>query len=437
MSREINSVAVLGAGTMGTGIAGLCAERDRKVLLLDVSMEAAEKALERILNGRPPALDTPEKASNITLGTLEDDLEKIADCDWICEAVIEDVETKRALFNRLEPLRKDGSVISTNTSGIPLKDITEGMPERLRKDIVVTHFFNPVKIMRLLEIVPGVDTTQDVVDTLASFCGKELGKGVVHAKDTVNFIGNRIGCYWMLSGLHHANTALEDGLSMEKIDALMSGPVGLPPTGLYGLIDLIGLDVMDFVGKNLSVNLPDGDVGSNFIAFPEAEQAMLERGQLGRKSGGGFYRIQKLDDGSKKKETYDLASGDWRDAVAVELDDAHRGLDVLLGDDAEGQFAWRTMGGTLWYAANLVGEISDDVVNVDRAMRWGFAWAKGPFEMLDALGPKAVIEKIKSSGLPMARMLSVLEDAGVDTFYRNDGTEFLGLDGQYHSVPAE
>ncbi len=308
MAREINSVAVLGAGTMGTGIAGLCAERDCKVLLLDVSMEAAENALDRILSGRPPALDTPEKASNITLGTLSDDLEKIADCDWICEAVIEDIETKRALFERLELLRKDGSVISTNTSGIPLKDITEGMPERLRKDIVVTHFFNPVKVMRLLEVVPGVDTTPNVIDTLANFCTAELGKGVVHAKDTVNFIGNRIGCYWMLSGLHHAGAALDAGVNMETIDALMSGPVGLPPTGLYGLIDLIGLDIMDFVGKNLDINLPANDSGRKFTGFPMAEQAMLERGQLGRKSGGGFYRMQKLEDGSKKKETFDLNS---------------------------------------------------------------------------------------------------------------------------------
>ena len=437
MTQEIKSVAVLGAGTMGTGIAGLCAERDRKVLLLDVSMDAAEQALERILNGRPPALDTPEKASNITLGTLADDLDKIADYDWICEAVIEDVETKRALFERLEPLRKDGSVVSTNTSGIPLRDITDGMPERLRRDVVVTHFFNPVKVMRLLEIVPGVDTSPDVVDRLAAFCGRELGKGVVHAKDTVNFIGNRIGCYWMLTGLHHGGKALDEGLNMETIDALMSGPVGLPPTGLYGLIDLIGLDVMDFVGKNLAINLPAGDVGADFTAFPKAEQAMLERGQLGRKSGGGFYRMQKLDDGSKKKETFDLKTGDWRDALTIELDDSHRTLDVLLGDDAEGRFAWHTMGGTLSYAADLVPQISDDVVNVDRAMRWGFAWARGPFELLDALGPNKVIAKIEASGLHVPNMLAVLRDAGADSFYRNDGTEFLGTDGTYHPVPPE
>ena len=224
---------------------------------------------------------------------------------------------------------------------------------------------------------------------------------------------------------------------METIDALMSGPVGLPPTGLYGLIDLIGLDIMDFVGKNLALNLPDGDVGSAFTSFPKPEQAMLERGQLGRKSGGGFYRMQKLDDGSRKKETYDLKSGDWRDALEIELADQHRSADMMLGEDSESSFAWRTMGGTLWYAAHLVPEISDDIVNIDRAMRWGFAWAKGPFEMLDEIGPARFTEKLKSGGLPVAHMLGVLEQAGASTFYKNGRTEFLGADGTYHPTPLE
>ncbi|MDD9878691.1 MAG: 3-hydroxyacyl-CoA dehydrogenase family protein, partial [Magnetovibrio sp.] len=298
MTREIGSVAVIGGGTMGTGIAGLCAQRGHKVLLLEVSAEAAEKAKDRIINGRPPAVDEPDKADNITFGTIDGDLDAIAGYDWICEAVIEDLATKRELFEKLEPLRRDGSVVSTNTSGIPLRDITEDMPERLRRDIAVTHFFNPVKIMRLMELIPGKETTPDVMEALAQFTGGVLGKGVVYAKDTVNFIGNRIGCYWMLTGLHHAGEALKAGVTMEEIDALMSGPVGLPPTGLYGLIDLIGLDVMDLVGKNLAVNLPPGDLGVDFVALPNDVHAMLERGQIGRKAGAGFYRMQKLDDGS-------------------------------------------------------------------------------------------------------------------------------------------
>ncbi|UCH74607.1 MAG: 3-hydroxyacyl-CoA dehydrogenase family protein [Rhodospirillales bacterium] len=435
MARSIESVAVLGGGTMGSGIAGACAQAGCRVLLLDVSREAAEQALDRIVNGRPPAVDDDEAAGRIALGSF-DDLEKITDYDWICEAVIEDLDTKRALFARLEPLRRDGSVVSTNTSGIPLRAITEGMPERLRRDVTVTHFFNPVKVMKLMELVPGAETTPDVIDAFAEFCGKRLGKGVVHAKDTVNFIGNRIGCFWMLSGLHKARAALESGLSMEMVDAVMGAPAGLPSTGLYGLIDLIGLDVMDFVAKNLEKNLPADDPGRAYLALPPAEQEMLARGQLGRKTGGGFYKMIKHEDGSRSKETFDLLAGEWRPAEAATP--THADIRALFAaDDAQGRFAWALMGGTLAYAADLVPEISDDIVNVDRAMRWGFAWKQGPFEMLDVLDPPAVITRLEQNHRPVPNMLALLRDAGVDRFYRDEGKEFLGTDGRYHAVPAD
>ncbi len=437
MAREINSVAVIGGGTMGGGIAGLCAQMDKPVLLLEVSMEAGEKALERIKSGRPPAVDDPEKAANITLGTIDDDLHKIADCDWICEAIIEDLDAKRAIMEKLEPLRRDGSIVSTNTSGIPLKDITDGMPERLRRDIAVTHFFNPVKVMRLLELVPGEATTPDVIDALTDFCRNTLGKGVVNAKDTVNFIGNRIGCFWMMRGLHEAGEALKAGLSMEEVDALMSAPVGLPPTGLYGLIDLIGLDVMDLVGENLAINLPAGDLCADFTALPQPERAMLERGQIGRKAGAGFYRMQKLDDGTRKTEVYDLVQDAWRDTEQAAVSDAHKGPKGMFEDDAQGKLAWNIMGSTLLYAADLVPEIAEDVVNVDRAMKWGYAWGWGPFELLDEVGPARVIEKLTASGHAIPGMLKVLQGAGADSFYRNGGSEYLGTDGEYHQTPPE
>ncbi len=433
MARGIESVAVLGGGTMGSGIAGACAQAGCKVLLLDVNQEAAEKALDRIVNGRPPAVDDAEAEGRIELGSF-DDLARIKDYDWICEAVIEDLETKRALFERLEPLRRDGSVVSTNTSGIPLRAITEAMPERLRRDVTVTHFFNPVKVMKLMELVPGPETTPDVIEAFAGFCGKRLGKGVVHAKDTVNFIGNRIGCFWMLSGLHKARAALESGLSMERVDAVMGAPVGLPSTGLYGLIDLIGLDVMDFVAKNLEKNLPADDPGRAYLDLPPAEQEMLARGQLGRKSGGGFYKLTKNADGSRSKETFDLMTGAWR--PAEDAASAHGEIRSLFAAaDAEGRFAWALMGGTLSYAAALVPEISDDIVNVDRAMRWGFAWKQGPFELLDALDPAAVITRLEQNHRPVPNMLALLRDAGAESFYRDEGKEFLGTDGRYHTVP--
>ncbi len=426
MSRQIESVAVLGCGTMGSGIAAASAAAGCRVLMLDVSTDAVERGLETVDEGDRHLVET---------GTLDDDLARIADYDWICEAIVEDVGVKRALFATVEPLRKDGSVISSNTSGIPLRDIAAGLPDRFQADVAITHFFNPVRVMKLFELVPGARTTPDVIEAFADFGAAKLGKGVVHAKDTVNFIGNRIGCFFMLSGLHRAKPFLADGMTQETVDAVLAKPVGLPPTGLYGLIDLIGLDVMDLVGKNLAVNLPDGDAGRAYTSFPPAEQRMLARGQLGRKSRelGGFGRVQKLDDGAKKKETFDLVAEEWRDAVAPDLAGVPGDLGAVLFDDSpHGDLAWQVFGGTLRYAAGLVPEIADDIVNIDNAIRWGFNWAQGPFELLDTIGPDRVIAKIRAEGGELPAMLQVLADSGSPTFYR--AGEYLGVDGDWHAL---
>ena len=435
MVQRIDRVAVIGAGTMGSGIAALCAEAGCTVRLLDVSADLAARAVARMGEGRAPMLDDAAAAERITTGAIEPDLALIGDADWVCEAVIEDLATKRRLFERIEGARKDGAVLSTNTSGIPLRAITEGMPARLRRDIAVTHFFNPVKVMKLLELVPGADTRREVVDTLAAFCTERLGKGVVHGKDTVNFIANRIGCFWMLAGLHHGEAARREGLAVEEIDALLSGPFGIPSTGLYGLLDLVGLDVMDLVARNLAANLPPNDAGRAIASLPPAEQAMVARGQIGRKAGAGFYRMQKGPDGSRIKEVFEPADESWRPARPVELAPAHRdAASLLFADDAAGRLAWAVMGGTLAYAADLVPEIADDIVNVDRAMRWGFNWADGPFELLDRLGPAGVASRIEAAGEPVPHMLRVLRRAGAERFYR-DGREQLGPDGAFHPVP--
>ncbi len=424
-SREIESVAVLGCGTMGAGIAAASAAAGCRVLMLDMTTEAADKAAEQV---------DEEHRHLVTTGSLDADLAAIADYDWVCEAIIEDLDTKRALFERVEEVRRDGSVVSSNTSGIPLRDISEGFGDRFRHDVAITHFFNPVRVMKLFELVPGADTDQEVIDAFARFGAERLNKGVVHAKDTVNFIGNRIGCYLMLSGLHRAKPYLADGMNQETIDAVLGQPVGLPPTGVYGLIDLIGLDVMDLVGKNLAVNLPEGDDGLAFTNFPEAEQRMLERGQLGRKARGGFGRVQRNEDGSKTKETFDLVTEEWRAAAEADLDGVPADLGaVLFEESAAGNLAWDVFGRTLCYAANLIPEIADDPVNVDNAIKWGFNWVKGPFEMLDHLGPARVIERIEAEGGTVPSMLATLRDAGAETFYR-DG-EYLGPDGAWHPLP--
>ena len=437
MQRTINKVAVIGAGTMGAGIAGICAMAGNDVVLLDMQRELAEKAIERLLGGRKPAI-TEEAAARITCGEIEGDLSSLSDCDWICEAIIENLQIKRDLFTKLEPVRKAGSIITTNTSGIPLRDIYTDMPGNLAKDIAVTHFFNPPHVMRLLELVPGTQTDPDVTAALTDYCGKTLGKGVVNAKDTVNFIGNRIGCFWMLAGLHKARAAVMHGVSMEEIDAVMSEPMGLPPTGMYGLVDLIGLDVMNFVGKNLKDNLPASDTCLQYCDFPETEQAMFDAGQLGRKSGGGFYKLTRNDDGSKTMEVYDLRTSAWRLALDFELDEEHGDYTTLLYADSElGKFAWELMSAVFCYAADLVPEIADDIVNIDRAMRWGFNWAQGPFEMMDALGPQQLADKLQSEGRAVPSMLAKLLASGNGRFYAEGSGEYFGVDGSYHAMPSE
>ena len=434
---DIKKVAVLGAGTMGSGIAGVCANAGCNVLLLDLEKSAADSAKEKLVAGRSPVIADETSLDHIETGSFDTDLQRLAECDWICEVVVENLDIKRELFTRVEAARSSGSIISTNTSGIPLRDMYKDMPERLQQDIAVTHFFNPVHIMRLVELVPGEHTRAEVITTLADFLGNTLSKGVVYAKDTVNFIGNRIGCMWMLSGLHIAESAMENGeLNIETVDALMSAPVGLPATGLFGLVDLIGLDVMYNVAKNLEVNLPADDAGRAYTGFTDSVQKLYDRGQLGRKTGGGFYKLTRHDDGSKTMEVFDLAADSWRPSETPVLADEDSDLPSLYaGNSASARFVRDVMTMTLGYSASLVPEISDDIVNVDRAMRWGFGWQRGPFELIDQVGANTLAADIKDRGLPMPDMLKLLLDTGETSFYRNDGTEYFGTDGNWHTLP--
>ena len=434
-NRRIKSVAVLGAGTMGTGIAAACASAGCKTVMLDITEELAQSGKERMLLGRFPMLDDPSAADLITVGSFDESFELAGQADWICEAVIEDLEIKRSVFSRLEQVRKSGSVVSTNTSGIPLRSIYSGMPSRFKEDVVVTHFFNPVKAMRLLEIVPGEDTTSDVVESLVDFCRNTLGKGVVIAKDTVNFIGNRIGCFWMLAGLHKGSQARKDGIAVDRMDALLSASMEIPPTGLYGLIDLVGLDVMNLVADNLDQNLPKNDVGRFYVQLPEQEKAMLASGQLGRKTGGGFYRMLKNKDGSRLKEIFDPESRDWSPAQKFNIEKDPRSL--MIESSVEGRYVWELVSETLCYAADLIPEISDDIVNIDRAMRWGFNWRKGPFQLLDSFGNDAVIQRLQSEGRAVPRMLQLLQASGNSSFYDHENNRFFGDDGQFHEMPEE
>jgi len=442
MSRKIEKVAVLGTGTMGAGIAAICASKGLDVLFMDMPAKdgdrnaMANNAKAMMTEGRAPMLDDASDVERIDVGNFEDDMARLSEVDWIVEVIIEDLAIKRSLFEKVEAARKDGSIVTTNTSGILLHKITEGMPARLCHDIAVTHFFNPVKVMKLVELIPGEDTSPEVMDALADILGNRLDKGVVWAKDTVNFIANRIGCFFLLAGMNEAAGAFANGLSMEDMDAALGAPVGVPPTALFGLVDLVGLDVMALVSQNLRDNLPADDKGRAYASLPAKVAAMYDRGQIGRKAGGGFYRMRKTDDGGKVKEIFDLKNENWRDAAVAELAEDQQNLDgIMFGDSDVSGFVRTVMGGTALYAAELIPDISDDVVNIDRAMRWGFNWRQGPFEIIDALGADKVIEKLEAGGKPLPKMLQILKDADGDSFYRNEGKEFLGVDGSYHPVP--
>jgi 3-hydroxyacyl-CoA dehydrogenase len=443
MAGEIRKVAVIGSGTMGAGIAALAASKGADVLLLDMPAKEGDRnaiaagARGRMLEGKAPMLDDPAVANRIHVGNFDDDLGKLAACDWIVEVIVENLAIKRQMFERLEKARRDGSILTTNTSGIPLHAITEGMPARLQKDVAVTHFFNPVKVMKLVELVPGAGMDKAQLDRIAAYLDADLGKGVVWAKDTVNFIANRIGCFWMLAGLNEAQAALDAGLDIEDLDAALGAPVGVPPTALYGLLDLVGLDVLGLVATNLQQNLSATDAGRPYAQLPAKVDAMYKRGQIGRKAGGGFYRMSKADDGGRLKETFDLKTESWRPSKTATLTTEQQTLVGLLGGDDElSRFVWKTMGATMAYAADLVPQIADDIVNVDRAMRWGFNWRMGPFEMIDAVGAEQFTTWLRMRSGTVPKMLQVMQNTGAKSFYRNDGKEYLGVDGTYHPVLA-
>ena len=424
---------------MGLGIAALCANAGHDVLLLDLTKESCDDALPRLLSGRSPIVEDEATLSRISTGSFDEDSHKLVECQWICEAVVENVEIKRAVFLNIEKYRSEGSIISTNTSGIPLRDIYTDMPMRLQQDIAVSHFFNPVHMMRLVELVPGEHTRPEVITSLAAFLGGRMGKGVVYAKDTVNFIGNRIGCMWINAGIHAAEKAImQKSLSIEEIDAVLGEPIGLPATGLYALTDLIGIDVMVNVNKNLFENLPENDFSRQFINLTPSIQRMYDNGQLGRKTGGGFYKLIRNDDGSKYMEIFDITDDSWKVQQQITLADNENSFHSLFNQsDARGELVRELMFSTLYYAADLVAEIADDIVNVDRAMRWGFAWQKGPFQLIDEIGVNAIVSVAQEKNMAIPRMISLLVETGETQFYRNNETKFFTVDGNWHTVPPE
>jgi 3-hydroxyacyl-CoA dehydrogenase len=392
MMTDIKQVAVLGSGVMGSGIACVLANAGIPVLLLDLPAKdgprnaIVEGAIEKQLKSGTPGFAHKKFAKLVTPGNFEDDLGKLAECDWIIEVVVEKLAIKHDVYKKISAVRKKGSIVSSNTSTIPLAELLHGMPEDLAQDFIITHFFNPPRFMRLLEVVPSPQFDAARFKSFCDFADRALGKGVVQTKDTPGFLANRIGVYWMTAGLIDA---MNLGITVEEADAVMGKPLGFPKTGMFGLYDLIGIDLMPLIAQEMLNTLPKDDAFRTLYNLPELVKKMIADGYTGRKGKGGFTRMVAEPDGKKKKEIIDLKTGEYRAEKKAKLesvDAAKLGLAALFSHpDIGGRYAQSVMLKTLHYAASLIPEISDDIYSVDAAMQMGYNWKYGPFQMIDRL----------------------------------------------------
>jgi len=436
----IGKVAVIGSGVMGSGIAAQAANAGLEVILLDiVANEGADRnsvaaeAVERMRKTNPAPLMHPRNAARIRPGNLEDHLDWLSDCDLVIEVVLENLEIKRDLYRKIDTHRRADCIVTSNTSTIPLDHLVADMPEGFRQHFAVTHFFNPPRYMRLLELVGGPDTQAEVISSLRDFGDQLLGKSVVDCKDTPGFIANRIGILWMGVAVRFA---FEDGITVEEADAVIGKPMGIPKTGIFGLLDLVGIDLQPHVERSMLSLLPENDMYRNIHRRSEFIEKMIADGYTGRKGKGGFYRLNRSD-GGKVKEALDLVTGEYHRASKPTLESveaARAGLRKLVDHpDRGGQYAWRVLSHTLSYAASLVPEIADNIHAVDEAMKNGYAWKWGPFELIDKLGARWFAERLAAEGMAVP---TLLEKVGDGSFYRIEGgqLQYFGTDGSYHDV---
>jgi 3-hydroxyacyl-CoA dehydrogenase len=431
--RTLRQVAVLGAGTMGARIAAHFANAGVPALLLDIVLPAerdrnaaARKGVESAAKQKPGGFFTEAGRALVTPGNFEDDLAKIAGCDWVIEAVTENLAIKRDLWKRVDAVRKPDALLSTNTSGIPLALISEGFPADFRRRFLGTHFFNPPRYLHLLELIPGADTDSEILAFVRDFADRRLGKGVVPCKDTPNFIANRIGSF--LGGTI-AKYTVEDGFTIEEVDALTGSLIGLPKSASYRLLDIVGLDVWGFVGSNLYEAVPDDPWRERFIPV-DFQKQMLERKWLGEKTGQGFYKRVGLN--------RDIHVLDWRTfeyapltkpkfasvEQARQMEDLPTRLRYLVNsDDRAGRFLWKVFSDLFVYSAERIPEIADRIVEIDRAMRWGYAHKYGPFELWDVLGFEDVVCRLEKQGREVPPAVRGAKSLYKDDSYFDFGTQ--------------
>ncbi len=437
---RIKKAAVLGAGVMGSQIAAHLANVGVEVLLLDIVPKDAKDekdrnrfprmALQRMLKEKKiPPFYAPEFANRITIGNFEDDMPRVAEADWIVEAVVERLDIKKSLFEKVEKYRRPGTIVSTNTSGLSVNAIAEGRSEDFRKHFLGTHFFNPPRFMKLLEIIPARDTAPEVVDFMREFAMRRLGKGVVMAKDTPNFIGNRLAVFHIFHTIH---TMMEMDLTVEEVDAITGRAMGRPRSATFRTVDMVGLDVLLHVARNVYENAPNDEMREIFKP-PEFLLKMVEKGLLGDKAGAGFYKRI-----NGKKYVIDWKTLEYREATKpkfssvetalMEEDPGKRIKTLINGRDRAAEFAWRILSAYLIYSANRIPEIADDILNVDNAIKWGFNFRLGPFETYDAIGVRDFVQRIKSEGRDVPGNVQVLLDSGKESFYVQEPTRRLYFD---------
>ena len=444
MKRRIEKAVVLGAGTMGARIAALFANSGLPCTLLDIvppglPQDAPADARNKIVRAgldtakkaKPAAFFTASLADRIAIGNFDDDLARCAEADWIIEVVAENLEIKKNLLARVAQLRKPGAIVTTNTSGLPVHLIAEGMSEEFQQHWAGTHFFNPPRYLKLVELIPGPKTSPDVIATLGEFCDRRLGKGVVVAKDTPNFIANRIGTFSMLNALRLMGSL---GMTVEEVDACTGPVIGQPKSATFRTADIVGLDVLLHVVKNIYETVPN-DESREMYRVPALVEEMARRGWLGDKTGQGFYKRVK-GDGENEILTLDVNTMEYRPRQKVRfpslenaktIEDTSERLRALIGPVLEGQktdkaqqFLWALLSETCLYAARRVPEISDHVADVDRAMRWGFAWELGPFQLMDAIGVKAFAAGMQKEGRSLPPVLEKVLANGRQGFYESD-----------------
>lgn len=449
MIRKIKQAAVIGSGIMGGGIAALLAGAGIKTLLLDIvpfDLKDEEKddpaarnrivkaGLDTVLMSSPSLLMQKKDVDSITIGNLEDDFDKIADCDWIVEVVVENLKIKQDLFKRIETVRKAGTIVSSNTSGLPLKAMSEGMSQGFKHHFLGTHFFNPVRYMHLLEIIAGEETLPEVLEFIADFGERILGKGIVWAKDTPNFVGNRIGVQGIVKAMQ---LMLEDGLTIPEMDALFGTAMGRPKTAMFKTSDIVGLDTLGHVARNTFELVVEDEQRDSFV-LPEFIEKMIEKKLLGTKTGGGFYKTELTPEWKKIRkvidpQTLEYAEYDPADfECLVTAQNAETLPDkikaILYGDDKGAKIAWKAVANNLIYATNRISEISDTIVEIDNAMKWGFNFEMGPFETWDAIGLEASVEKMENEGFAVPEKVKQMLSSGNTSFYKTENGKAFAYD---------